>query len=248
MSNQIFSHQGYERFKGAGWFPEILKRELLIVGAGGIASWLSLLLARCGANLHIYDGDRVDGINLAGQLYGTSHIGKSKVFALTQVIDYFCVDAEINSYNEWYTEESLTNNIVLTGLDNMKARQIVFQNWEEYVKERPDEKCILIDGRLSMNLIQIFCVTPETIEDYRRELPDDNQVADEDCTMKQTSFCAAMIASHMVGFLTNWLNPINLPGGVPFKFEYIIPINYVTQSEPVSVLKEVNNELGLCNK
>lgn len=226
ITTQVFNHQGYDRFKGAEWFDKIYKKDLLIIGAGGISSWLSLLLARCGASLHIFDQDTVGAENIAGQLYRTSDIGLFKVRALTKVINAFCVDSEITEYPEWYTENSISSNVVLTGLDSMKARQDVFKVWEKFVKENPNEECILIDGRLSMNMLQIFCVTPETIEDYRKELPNDDQVEDEDCTMKQTSFCAAMIASHMVGFLTNWLNPMKLPGSVPFKFEYIIPINH----------------------
>ena len=56
-----------------------------------------------------------------------------------------------------------------------------------------------IDGRLTAEQLQIYCVKYQDIERYRTEaLFSDSDVPDAPCTMKQTSHVAAMIASYMV--------------------------------------------------
>ena len=87
---------------------------------------------------------------------------------------------------------------------------------------------ILDKLRLTMEQLQIFCVTPDRIEEYEREhLFDDSEVEDAPCTMKQTSHSAAMIASHMVGLFTNHITNIyerEIIRDIPFYYEYFIPI------------------------
>ena len=79
-----------------------------------------------------------------------------------------------------------------------------------------------------MEQLQIFCVTPDRIEEYERDhLFDDSEVEDAPCTMKQTSHSAAMIASHMVGLFTNHITNIyerEIIRDIPFYYEYFIPI------------------------
>ena len=79
-----------------------------------------------------------------------------------------------------------------------------------------------------MEQLQIFCVTPDKIEEYEQEhLFDDSEVEDAPCTMKQTSHSAAMIASHMVGSFTNHITNIyerELIRDVPFYYEFFIPV------------------------
>lgn len=59
------------RFKDAPWFPKE-ETNVVIGGAGGIGSWLSLLISRAGFFPIVYDFDILEEHNLAGQLY-TSH-------------------------------------------------------------------------------------------------------------------------------------------------------------------------------
>ena len=230
----IFNHSAYDRFKGAEWFQEVLGYPVLLIGSGGINSWVSLLLARCGAELMIYEFDTVEQLNLAGQLFKESQINMNKAEAVKQTIKEFCINSTVETFKEKYVESSPTHNVVIMGVDNMEARKVGFTNWYNYVKEHPEERCLFIDGRLSASLLQIFCLTSdniENIEKYKEHfLPSDEEVPEESCTNKQTSFCAAMIASHMVAFFTNWMNPLKLPNSVPFRYEYLIPINW-TENE-----------------
>lgn len=224
----------YGRVKGAPWFPLLHKRDIMVLGQGGIGSWTSLLLSRIGCNLHLYDMDTYEDHNMTGQVVGKSGIGKNKAEAMKFVINDMSPDAEVEIYGK-YIEDSPTNDIVICGFDNMTARKIAFANWKLMFEGtfRPNRsECFFQDGRLLAEQLQIFNIPgdrPDLIEKYEKEyLFDDSEVEEAECTFKQTSHCAAMIASHMVGFLTNWVS--NVDSGrvfkqVPFYYEYFIPVN-----------------------
>ena len=236
------------RFKDAPWFPKE-ETNVIVGGAGGIGSWLTLMLSRAGFYPVVYDFDRLEGHNLAGQLYTKedAEIGALKVDALKRLCKHFA-DTDITVMAEKYTKDSMSHNYVFSAFDNMQARKDMFAAWKEYVKEWEDFKDIadaahipnislsepiFIDGRLTAEQMQIFCVTPDKIEEYEKHLFDDTEVQDAPCTMKQTSHSAAMIASHMVGFFTNHMTN-NAVGEkdrtVPFYWEYFIPINYINEN------------------
>lgn len=223
----------YGRVKGAGWFPLLYKKDILVLGQGGIGSWLSLLLSRIGCNLHIYDMDIYEEHNLTGQVVKASGIGMKKTEAIKEVIIELSPDCTVATYEE-YTNSSLANEIVLCGFDNMEARKIAFDVWINYLKGDAVDRfmCFFQDGRLNAEQLQIFNIPgdrEDLIKQYEEEyLFTDAEVEETDCTFKQTSHCAAMIASHMVGFLTNWITNASTKSKgrqVPFFYDYIIPLN-----------------------
>lgn len=216
------------RFKGAPWYSTD-DTYALIGGAGGIGSWLALLLARAGFKPVVFDFDILEIHNLSGQLYGTDDIDTLKVDALAKMVKQFTGE-EIQVFSEEYGEESITHNITFSAFDNMKAREIMFTKWKKDHGEDPE--AIFIDGRLIMEQLTIFCVSggnQESIKTYQEEhiFPDED-VPDGLCTMKQTSHSASMIASFMTAFFTNHIT--NVKTGmpvrkVPFETKYFIPIN-----------------------
>ena len=228
------------RFKDAPWFPTE-ETNVIVGGAGGIGSWLTLMLSRAGFYPIVYDFDRLEEHNLAGQLYGQTDAKDMvpKVDALKGLCKNFA-DTDITVMNEKYTKDSMSHHYVFSAFDNMQARKDMFEVWCQYVKdwieEDPDGDDknipIFIDGRLTAEQMQIFCVTPDKIDAYKEHLFDDSEVEDAPCTMKQTSHSAAMIASHMTGFYTNHMTN-NTEGdsvrSVPFLWEYFIPINYINE-------------------
>lgn len=232
------------RFKDAPWFPTATEH-CVVGGAGGIGSWLCLMLTRAGFNPIVYDFDEVEEHNIGGQLFDKSAIGKHKVTALKDIVKSF-TDTDIMANNEKYTRESMSHHYVFSAFDNMKARKDMFDAWKEYVEEWNDlnkvaqaeggplnnNVPVFIDGRLLMEQLTIFCVTPDKIDEYEKHLFDDKDVPPEPCTLKQTSHSAAMIASHMVGFFTNHFanNAVGEKDRtVPFRWEYFIPINYLNE-------------------
>lgn len=216
----------HNRFKDAPWFPKE-DINILVGGAGGIGSWLTLLLARAGFKPFVYDFDTLEEHNLGGQFFSKKQIGKAKVDALYENVLIFA-DEDINIFNEKIDKDTMTNMFCFSAFDNMEARKIMFERWVEiYGQQRG---AIFIDGRLTAEQLQIFCVTPDKIEEYRKHLFNDSEVEDAPCTFKQTSHSAAMIASHMVGFFTNhYTNYVESEESrnVPFFWEYYIPIDYL---------------------
>jgi hypothetical protein len=228
----------YGRVKGASWFPLLYKRDVMVLGQGGIGSWVSLLLSRVGANLYIYDMDHYEEHNMTGQVVRKSDTGKPKVAAMSDIIKEFSPDCEVNPFNIRYEEATETNDVVICGFDNMNARRTSFNNWKSYVQKLPMEdrkNCFFQDGRLLSEHMQIFNI-PGDREDLIKKYEDSYLPSDEefteteepDCTFKQTSHCAAMIGSHMVGFLTNWISNAQGKGPkriIPFLYEYSVSLN-----------------------
>lgn len=220
------------RFKDATWLGN--KEECIVGGAGGISSWLSLMLARANFLPVVYDFDTLEEHNLGGQLFPVSGIGKSKVEVLAGVIKNFS-DMDISILEEKYDLGSMTGYYVFSGFDNMEARNNMFTLWEQQVNDLPEadkHRCVFIDGRLLAEQIQIFCIVgnkPEDLINYRANfLFPDNDVPDAPCTMKQTSHAAAIIAGLMTGFFTNHIHNVrtgSVTRCVPFSHEYFIPIN-----------------------
>ena len=210
------------RFRDASWFGNIetLTTPIVVGGAGGIGSWLTLFLGRMLSDsyLFLYDFDNVEEVNIAGQMFSKQHIGMSKVHAVQDIIGNFTEYGSLSAQNEKYDENSLKSPIMFSCFDNMKARKIMFKNW---MSEAPKhENAVFIDGRLLAEQLQVFFVTLETAERYEKEfLFDDSEVEDANCSYKQTSHFAAIIAARMVQGFTNWL--IKDEAEVPFYYEEI---------------------------
>lgn len=236
------------RFKDAEWFPKE-DMEVIVGGAGGIGSWLTMLLSRLAMpNIYVYDFDTLEVHNMSGQLYGKQHIGQPKVVALADVCQSFA-DTTITGLNEKLDENSMATNFMFGAFDNMEARKTIFELWKGHVAEWSEAKArvdagestwekedmlpytpIYIDGRLTLEQIQVFCVTPDKIEAYEKDhLFPDGDVEEAECTLKQTSHTAALIGGMMVGLFTNHLgNVINgtTEREVPFLYQYLTPLVY----------------------
>lgn len=233
------------RFKDALWFPKE-DMDVIVGGAGGIGSWLTMLLARMAVpNIFVYDFDHLEIHNMSGQLYGAKHITMPKVVALAEVCEEY-TDTRIHAMEEKITEESMGTNFMFGAFDNMEARKAIFHVWKDFVnewklvKEQVEKgdttweeagilpyEPIYIDGRLTMEQLQIFCVTIDRIEEYERDhLFDDSRVPEEECTLKQSSHTAAMIGGHMVGFFSSHLENIaenDRSRTIPFLYEWFTP-------------------------
>lgn len=221
-------NQQFDRFKDAPWFPSLEHPErVLIGGAGGIGSWLTMFLVRAGFKPVVYDFDTIEEHNLGGQLFTRNNIGRYKVDALQVMISDYC-GKHLDTISGPFTENSMSHHFMFSAFDNMEARKTMFNVWKQSFANAV-VKPLFIDGRLLMEQLQIFCVTPETADAYEREhLFLDSEVEDAPCTMKQTSHAAAMIASHMTGFFTNHMTNIyerEIVREVPFYYEYVIPMS-----------------------
>jgi len=222
-----------DRFKDAMWFDTIKRYRPTIGGSGGIGSWLTFLLARAGATPIVFDFDRIEEHNIGGQLFDIQSVGEYKVDALQAICEDFS-NVIIETHKKKLDQNSLLTKMCFSAFDNMEARKDMFNKWLTIA----DEESIFIDGRLTFDNLQIFCVRgsdASSIEEYKRtHLFDDSDVEDAPCTLKQTSHNAAMIASFMVNFYVNHLADLEEGAEVstglfkpPFYTSYYTPFNHL---------------------
>lgn len=200
------------RFSSAIWYENIQSKTITLAGVGGIGSYVGFLLARMKpASMFIYDNDVVEAVNMSGQLYGQSDLGRAKVSALAEMVRNYANYGSIFAISERFTNESEASDIMICGFDNMEARKLFFNKWLEHVNSKPMEEranCLYIDGRLAAEEFQILCIKGDdefNINRYANEFLFSDAEADETvCSYKQTTFCANMIASYMVNLFVNF--------------------------------------------
>ena len=219
------------RFSGTEWYNEIQKQRIIIAGIGGIGSNCVYQLARMNpAALFMYDDDVVEQANMSGQLYCQDDIGKAKVDAMADMIKSYTTMRNIYAIKDKFTRNSEAGDVMICGFDNMEARRIFFTAWNNRVMAKPEEerkKCLYLDGRLSIDTLQVFCITGDNdwaMAEYAdKYLFTDAQAEETQCSLKQTTYLACMIGSMIVNLFTNWtanlLNPV-IPYDLPFFTEY----------------------------
>jgi hypothetical protein len=101
------------------------KRKILIIGVGGIGSYLTPLLHKTGLyDLHIADPDIVEEKNLYYQNFNTSHLGKKKVNCI--------VEHDVLGLRHIYpilTDSQLEGgyDLIICCADNLDARRLVYR-------------------------------------------------------------------------------------------------------------------------
>ena len=211
-SATLLVDEATSRFSSAIWYENIQKKTVILAGVGGIGSYVGFLLARMKpASMFIYDDDIVEAVNMSGQLYGQSDLGRTKVSALAKMIRNYAGYSSVFAINERFTNESEASDIMICGFDNMEARKTFFYKWVDHVYSKPIEErknCLFIDGRLAAEEFQVLCVRGDdtyNLNRYRDEFLFSDAEADETiCSYKQTTFCANMIASYMVNLFVNF--------------------------------------------
>ena len=211
-SATLLVDEATSRFSSAIWYENIQKKTVILAGVGGIGSYVGFLLARMKpASMFIYDDDIVETVNMSGQLYGQSDLGRPKVSALAEMIRNYAGYSSVFAISERFTDESEASDIMICGFDNMAARKLFFNKWLSHVQSKPEEErknCLFIDGRLAAEEFQVLCIKGDdeyNINRYSNEYLFSDAEADETiCSYKQTTFCANMIASYMVNLFVNF--------------------------------------------
>ena len=226
-SNTVHIRESNMRFSSAVWFKSIQDKVVILAGVGGIGSYVAYLLARLGIrSLFMYDDDVVEMSNMAGQLYRRSDISKFKTDAMSDIISQFTTFASANSITEKFDDNSEAADIMICGFDNMVARRTFFDKWRRHVSDSKNrENCLFIDGRLSAEYLQVYCLTGEDdalIEEYGKvALFEDSEAEHEVCSYKQTSFIANMIGSIIVNLFVNFVaNQCGDMRSLPYFTEY----------------------------
>ena len=219
------------RFSGAIWYEQIQKQIITLAGVGGIGSYCAFLLARMKPErLIIYDPDKVEAVNMSGQLYGRHDLGAYKGVALANMIKDYADYYSMVTHTERFTEESEATDIMICGFDNMEARKVFYNKWKSHISGKSEEekaKCLFIDGRLAAEEFQVLSIQGNdnrAMAEYEvMWLFNDAEAEETICSYKQTTFMANMIASVMVNvfvnFIANQCGPI-IDRDVPFFISY----------------------------
>ena len=232
ISESVNTAESTVRFSGASWFEAAKSISVTLAGVGGIGSWTSLLLSRISTSIRInlHDDDKVEVVNLAGQMFSSNQVGLYKVYAAQEVIRYFSGSYCNASNFRISTTSNIYDKIVICGFDNMEARKLLYNKWKALAKSfsaAQQGEFLFIDGRMNAEEFQIFSIVGDddyNMKRYEEEfLFSDAEVAPAVCSYKQTTYCASMIASFIINSLVNFLsnqNLENMPRQVPFYINY----------------------------
>ncbi len=194
------------RFSDAQWYEKAKNTTILLLGSGGIGSWVGFGLARIGFPFLVHDFDYVEDHNLGGQLFTINHVNKPKTAALEEVCKLFSGN-DVKIYTDGkYTEDSASNEVVIAAFDNMAARKLAFEKWAQLLNEADEKdksKFLFLDGRLLAEDYRVYAVTKDRVEAYRGTLFSDDVVDNIQCTLKSTTHCSMAIASEIISLLTN---------------------------------------------
>lgn len=132
---------------------------IVIVGAGGLGSWVALALARSGArHLTLIDPDRFDRTNASRQLMFGADIGEPKAVALARnvaphMIGGGTITALCMSFQDAIRVFTLPSDVVVVGVDNNACR------WDaaQFARRR-EVACVFamlsLDGARSHSFLQ----------------------------------------------------------------------------------------------
>lgn len=222
----------HARFSSASWFESMKNIEIVLAGLGGIGSWVALLLSRLNIGyLTLIDIDVVEAVNMAGQCFRGKDINKNKTVACSDIITEFSNYYKIRGSNTNIEDYCPIAPIMICGFDNMSARKSYYNSWKNQLNSIPEKalnKCLFIDGRMSAEFLQIFCLTGNDVRNQKiyedSYLFDSSQAENTVCSYKQTSYISCMIASLISNLLINHVcnntQDVVIDRDLPFYTEY----------------------------
>jgi molybdopterin/thiamine biosynthesis adenylyltransferase len=185
--------------------PEVVDEVCItVIGCGAIGSHVCKQLAQLGIReLKVYDDDIVSAHNLPNQGFGLPDLGKNKAEVVKERLwkDFGCV-VEAVPYK--YTGEALTTKIVISAVDSMSARKLI---WE--ASKRDEVECF-IDGRMGAEYAQVFTLIGGHGAEYEKHyLFGDSEASPAPCTEKATIYCASLVS----GLMTSGVKTFVTTGG-----------------------------------
>ena len=166
---------------------EARKTPITVVGAGSTGSFTVLALAKMGfGNITVWDFDTVELHNVDNQVYGSKHIGMSKVDALEAVI-LELADVSMTAYDFPFNGDMplLAEEIVIFATDSIDSRK---DAWEK-IKYHPFRA--LIDSRMAAEQFSVYTVDPKDFlqqKKYEQTFFPASEAVAERCTEKSIMY------------------------------------------------------------
>lgn len=187
------------------FFDPILHDPMIImIGAGGIGSWVVFQLAKLGVRrITVIDHDIVSNHNLSTTPYHPKDLKQPKVEALKRVVESTPVQLRtINRKFKGNPEDFKDADIVISGVDSMAARALIYK-WVKKVRVP-----FFIDGRIGAENWRVYAIQPNKRLDarlYQRTLMDDKFVAPLPCTGQQVIDVGWTVASMITRAVRQWV-------------------------------------------
>ena len=185
----------------------LIDQRILVVGVGGIGSFLVQALAKMGIDqIEIWDADKVESHNLPNQNYGIQQLGMSKVYALRENV-FLATGVPIQIQEGFWTGREFDFNptIIITAIDSMTGRQLLW----DYIRSsnaftsHPDT--FYLDARMSSRGLSLYCLkfnNEESIRHYEKiALYSDAEAVQESCTAKaiiHTSYACTYVIGNAI--------------------------------------------------
>ncbi len=209
------------RFQDAKWcIPDL---PVTIVGLGGTGSFLANFLSKQEGELHLYENDMVEIVNVGTQNYAKHHVEneQTKLDATQETLSTFG-NCTVIGYEKRFEKGDYLTPIVISCVDSFTSRKDIFLTWLDFYnkfKANPDRKAehiekyktdgfLFMDTRMSAEQLWVYAVNPEKEGDIKRYLDtilDENALPDPVCTYKGTGHCGSMCASFAVSLLNNFI-------------------------------------------
>lgn len=189
---------------------DIVNTPLYIIGAGGIGSWTTLMLAKMGFNdITVIDEDIVEDHNVASQFYNEGQLGMLKVNALEANVKSFTgIDIKAIPHN--IDEERIENGLVIFAIDSMKERVRLGNIYK-------DKNIYIIDGRMGGTEMEIYSCEASK---YLATTCNPDAVDPTPCTAKAISFNCATIGSFIANNVRLKLKGMMEDNEIHFGFDY----------------------------
>ena len=144
---------------GSNGQRKLLDAKVLVIGAGGLGSPVSIYLALAGVGtIGIVDFDTVDITNLQRQtLHHNDDVGRPKVESARDTLKSYNPDTNVITHEEPLTSDNAMGimadyDVIVNGADNFAARYLV--NDAAYLSNKPlvDGSILIFDGQTSVFL------------------------------------------------------------------------------------------------
>ena len=171
--------------------PERLSFPVTVLGAGAIGSAVVVGLAKMGcSSITIWDGDRLEEVNIPNQLCKPALVGKPKVEALAELV-YELTEVKLIRIPQYYRGQYL-EGVVIVSVDTMTARQMVWK------RVRLNHKIpLLVDARMGAEFARIYTIHPMDIgeiEFYEQNLYSNDEAERLPCSARSIIYCPTVIA------------------------------------------------------
>lgn len=189
--------------RAAGWVsPAVLTETLTIIGCGAIGSNVALLAAKMGwTRFSLWDADHVESHNLPNQTYNLPDVGKTKVSALTGVLQTFNPQIKVTQHPEFFTPEhrDQVSGPLVIATDTMKSRYEITEVFA-YNSNIPR----VLEARLGFDYGEIHVIDPMSLKnltDWNASLKDDSEIPEGPCNLRICATLVGVVSSTLAHYL-----------------------------------------------